>query len=83
MTNEYHCREALFINGGRVSYTRRLVTTPHLSVLERMLAAIGYEGLCCVDFKVRDGRLQLLEINPRLGGSLAPSFGAFISRLAG
>ena len=82
LTNEYHCREALFVNGGRASYTRRLVTrTPHLPVLERMLAAIGYEGLCCVDFKVRAGRLQLLEINPRLGGSLAPSFGAFMSQL--
>lgn len=83
LTNEYHCREPLFVNGGRVSYTRRLVTTPHLRLLERMLAAIGFEGLCCVDYKVRDGRLQLLEINPRLGGSLAPSFGAFISALAG
>lgn len=83
LTNEYHCRDALFINGGRVSYTRRLVTTPHLRLLERMLAAIGFEGLCCVDYKVRDGRLQLLEINPRLGGSLAPSFGAFMRKLAG
>ena len=83
LTNEYHCREPLFINGGRVSYTRRLVSTPHLDLLERMLAAIGFEGLCCVDYKVRDGRLQLLEINPRLGGSLAYSFGAFMSTLAG
>ena len=83
MTNEYHCRDALFINGGRVSYTRRLVRSPHLPLLERMLAAIGFEGLCCVDYKVRDGRLQLLEINPRLGGSLAYSFGAFMSTLAG
>ena len=83
LTNEYHCREPLFINGGRVSYTRRLVRTPHLHLLERMLAAIGFEGLCCVDYKVRDGRLQLLEINPRLGGSLAPSFGAFMRTFAG
>lgn len=83
LTNEYHCWEPLFINGGRVSYTRRLVSSPHLHLLERMLAAIGFEGLCCVDYKVRDGRLQLLEINPRLGGSLAYSFGAFMSTLAG
>lgn len=53
---------------------RRLRRATHLPLFRDMLAAIGYEGLCCVNYKLEGGRVRLLEINPRFGASLAPWF---------
>jgi predicted ATP-grasp superfamily ATP-dependent carboligase len=38
-----------------------------LAICERFLPAIGYRGVCGVEFKrdLRDGRLKIIEINPR------------------
>lgn len=38
-----------------------------LAICERFLPAIGYRGICGVEFKrdPRDGRLKIIEINPR------------------
>lgn len=37
-----------------------------------VLQAVGFtDGLCCIDFKILDGRVQMFEINPRFGASLA------------
>jgi predicted ATP-grasp superfamily ATP-dependent carboligase len=38
-----------------------------LAICERFLPAIGYRGVCGVEFKrdPRDGRLKIIEINPR------------------
>lgn len=54
---------------------------PYLDLFAKVLRIIGYEGLCCVNYKVADGRPYLLEINPRFGGSLAPYFFSFIRHL--
>ncbi|MFT3897231.1 MAG: hypothetical protein QM719_05985 [Thermomonas sp.] len=53
---------------------RRLRRSTHLPLFRDMLAAIGYEGLCCVNYKLDGGRVRLLEVNPRFGASLAPWF---------
>lgn len=37
---------------------------------ERLLDAIGFEGLCCLNFKLVERQPRLFEINPRFGGSL-------------
>lgn len=55
---------------------------PYLELFTRMLASIGYQGLCCVNYKVAGGWPYLLEINPRLGSSLAPYFFSFIPALS-
>lgn len=54
---------------------------PHLDLLAKMLATIGFEGLCCFNYKLRDGRPLVLEINPRFGRSLCGYFFAFIRHL--
>jgi len=54
---------------------------PYLKLFARMLRAIDFEGLCCVNYKVEGGRPLLLEINPRFGGSLAPYFFSFLRHL--
>ncbi|MDE2465431.1 MAG: ATP-grasp domain-containing protein [Alphaproteobacteria bacterium] len=51
------------------------------SLFSDMLASIGYEGLCCVDYKMRDGEPVVLEINPRLGRSATGYFFAFLNHL--
>lgn len=53
----------------------------YLRLLAEVLRTIGYEGLCCVNYKVADGHPYILEINPRFGGSLAPYFFSFLRHL--
>ena len=52
---------------------RRIVTTPAevLEQFETVLAPLNYRGPCVIDYKIAaDGRVQIFEINPRLGGTL-------------
>ncbi len=60
---------------------RRLRRATHLPLFRDMLNAVGYEGLCCVNYKLQDGRVRFLEINPRFGASLAPWFFAMVRAL--
>lgn len=46
-----------------------------------MLRALDFEGLCCVNYKLRDGEPVVLEINPRLGRSATGYFFAFLRHL--
>jgi predicted ATP-grasp superfamily ATP-dependent carboligase len=59
----------------------RVHDCPYLPLFAAMLTAIGFEGLCCINYKVLEGVPYLLEINPRFGGSLAPLFFAFMRSL--
>jgi carbamoylphosphate synthase large subunit len=54
---------------------------PHLGLFSEVLKSIGFEGLCCVNYKVVRGRPYIFEINPRFGGSLTPYFFSFIRHL--
>lgn len=60
---------------------RRLRRATHVALFRDMLAAIGFEGLCCVNYKLQDGRVRILEVNPRFGASLAPWFFLFVRAL--
>ncbi|MBA4136328.1 MAG: hypothetical protein C0518_03315 [Opitutus sp.] len=54
----------------------------HLALFEEMLNAIGFEGLCCFNYKEREGVPVIFEINPRFGFTLGPFFAAFVRSLA-
>ena len=54
---------------------------PYLKLFGRVLRTIGFEGLCCVNYKVAQGQPFLLEINPRFGGSLSRYFFSFLRYL--
>ncbi|GAB0117205.1 ATP-grasp domain-containing protein [Acidisoma sp. 7E03] len=41
-----------------------------IAALAEVVRWLGFEGLCCVDYKIQEGRVWLLEINPRFGFSL-------------
>lgn len=75
---EYRFDHPLPIKGQDAPREVVLVNDPYLRVWESILAELGYEGLCCVNYKMKDGVPLLLEINPRFGGSLATFFISFL-----
>ena len=54
----------------------------HLGLFGDILKSVGFNGLCCVDYKLQNGIPAIFEINPRFGGSLAPFFFCFIRHLS-
>jgi hypothetical protein len=54
----------------------------YLRLFANILKSIGFQGLCCVNYKVLRGRPYIFEINPRFGGSLAPYLFSFIRHLS-
>ncbi len=44
-----------------------------------ILDALGFEGTCCFNYKLEQGRPMLLELNPRFGGSLVGEVSAYLS----
>lgn len=58
-----------------------LCRCPYLDLFSSILRFLGFEGLCCFNYKVLDNRLFLFEINPRFGGSLCPFFSFFLRHL--
>lgn len=82
LTVRYHHDRPLFIKGARADdAVRTLGPCPAPGTLLQMLRAIGYDGLGCANYKLVQGRLQLLEINPRMGGSLCDYFFSFLRSL--
>lgn len=81
VTLAMHFPSDLFIKGPEKPVTQRRLSTPHLPLLERMLAALDFEGLCCFNYKERDGVPMVFELNPRFGASLCKPFPAVVARL--
>jgi len=75
----WHCTYDYELRAGDVVQTHENVTgwqrgmfsPAEVAALERFLLPLGFDGPIAVDFKRRaDGRLCVIEINPRFGGSL-------------
>ena len=83
LTVGYHHETALYIKGSssQPPALRVLGPCPDPQTLTAMLRAIRYDGIGCANFKMAGGRLQLLEINPRIGGSLMAYFATFLRSL--
>ena len=50
----------------------RLSRTRFTPEFQSILRFIGFNGLCCVNYKLRNERPVILEINPCFGASLCP-----------
>lgn len=60
------------LTGGGSTYRRSIDPPPDmLRAAERLLVALGWHGAAMVEFRGGAGRWHLMEINPRLWGSLA------------
>jgi protein-tyrosine-phosphatase/predicted ATP-grasp superfamily ATP-dependent carboligase len=73
------------LSGGASSYRRSIVPPGNmLHDAERLLAALNWHGVAMVEFKMdAKGQYWLVEINPRLWGSLALSIDAGVDFPAG
>lgn len=52
---------------------------PAMPTCVRILDALGYEGTCCFNYKLEKGRLSILELNPRFGGSLVGDVTGYVA----
>jgi hypothetical protein len=80
LTVRYHHDAPMFVKGAPDAgmQARTLGRCPDVPALRAMLAAIGYDGLGCANYKIDGGVLKLIEINPRMGGSLSDYFFSFL-----
>lgn len=78
---EYGFTTEMPIKGKDHLIYRKICSCPYLDVFSAVLSSIGFEGLCCVNYKVWHDRPYILEINPRFGSSLCPFFFAFVRHL--
>jgi hypothetical protein len=69
------------IKGHDKFISKKICKCPHLTLFSSMLESIGFEGLCCFNYKEVDEHPFVLEINPRFGGSLSSFFFSFVNRL--
>jgi hypothetical protein len=78
---EHDMAREISVKGALKPLRQRIVRCRYLPVFARMLAALEFEGLCNIDFKLRDGKPLVMEVNPRMGISLCPYFFAFVRSL--
>lgn len=71
----------LAIRGQDPVLLQRRCRNRHLPFFTAILREIGFEGLCCVNYKERAGAPLILEINPRFGFTLAQFFPALLRSL--
>jgi hypothetical protein len=82
LTIEYFFDAEYYIKGKNREISRQKVKRcPYLNIFSSILGFIGFEGLCCINFKIIDSQPLIFEINPRFGGSLSPHFHDFIKGL--
>jgi hypothetical protein len=79
---EYTFGTATPIKGKDKELVRRACRCPHLALFAEILRTIGFEGLCCFNYKESGrGELMIMENNPRFGGSLTRYFFGFVKYL--
>lgn len=82
-TNAYEMAGDFMVKGNAMKPIRELIGIDiHLGLIEgfgNLLRMIGFNGICCIDYKVFDGRVRLLEVNPRVGFSLFRDINRFLS----
>jgi len=81
LTIKYTFYDEIPINGKSGFAYTRIVKCKCLDTFASILSAIGYEGLCCFDYKIANGEPKIFEINPRFGGSLGNYFFSFLNNL--
>jgi len=78
---KYVFANGTFVKGKDKFICTKIEKCPHLDTFASIMDAIGFEGLCCFNYKEVDGKPYVFEINPRFGGSLSGFFFSFIRKL--
>jgi predicted ATP-grasp superfamily ATP-dependent carboligase len=79
---EYKYDTDIYIKGKNKSLYNKIVDSQYIYLFCSILELIGFEGLCCINYKVSNNLPLLLEINPRFGGSLSNRFYSFMKHIA-
>jgi hypothetical protein len=81
-TNAYEMAGDFMVKGNAMQPIRELLGVDiDFGVIEgfsNLLDMIGFNGTCCIDYKIFDGRIRLLEVNPRVGFSLFRDINRFL-----
>jgi hypothetical protein len=70
-----------YIKGKEVYVCKEVFPSSHLELFTDILNKIGFEGICCFNYKEVNGRPMIFEINPRFGGSLTDYFFSMMRKL--
>lgn len=54
-----------------VTTKNAVIDKTYLDMLEQFILPSKYTGICCIDFKIKNNKVYIFEINPRVGGSIA------------
>ncbi len=82
ITIEYVFGGEIYIKGkDPVLDQKKKSRCPFTELFSDILGFIGFEGLCCFNYKIAEGRPLLIEINPRFGGSLCSFFYPFLEQV--
>jgi carbamoylphosphate synthase large subunit len=71
-----------YIRGARMQPYRNvqisIVDSEFDSIFDDILASLGFEGICCFNYKIIGGQPVIFELNPRFGGSLPRDIDNFL-----
>ena len=81
ITIRYTYANTVYLQRTEREITRDIVRSPYLPEFAHILNTIGFEGLCCIDYKIQNGLPKIFEINPRFGGSLSRYFFTLLRQL--
>lgn len=77
----YTFSEDNFVKGKQKYICKQVCQTKHLELFAGILGKLGFEGICCFNYKEKDGKPMIFEINPRFGGSLTDYFFSFVRKI--
>jgi hypothetical protein len=79
-TVKYEFVESVYVKGRRLRPMRYtcLPYNEYIDIFSKLLIELGYTGTCCVNYKLDNGSVKLLEINPRFGASLAHLINSYL-----
>ncbi|HVE22724.1 MAG TPA: ATP-grasp domain-containing protein [Acidocella sp.] len=86
-TNKYVMSDEFLVKGTARQPEREMLGAAMdghvILALTELLRSVGFNGTCCLDYKILDGRIQLMEVNPRVGFSLFRDINRYLEAYIG
>ena len=86
-TNRYVMSDEFLVKGSAYQPAREILGTDIeervIGELIELLLSIGFSGTCCLDYKITEGGIQLMEVNPRVGFSLFRDINRYLEAYIG
>jgi predicted ATP-grasp superfamily ATP-dependent carboligase len=71
-TLQFTFHQRYFVKGINFKYSSRAEVDheAHRYLFENILNKLGYQGICCINYKICNDKVKIFEINPRYGASM-------------